>query len=60
MKKPYLILLFFLFCVHSNQAKQMTFENPIPVKFGDPYILKASDNRYYMVGTGGVKDGFKM
>ena len=60
MKKPYLILLFFLFCVHSNQAKQMIFENPIPVKFGDPYILKASDNRYYMVGTGGVRDGFKM
>ena len=60
MKKPYLILLFLLFCVHANQAKQITFENPIPVKFGDPYILKASDNRYYMVGTGGVKDGFKM
>lgn len=60
MKKPYLILLFLLFFVHVNQAKQITFENPIPVKFGDPYILKASDNRYYMIGTGGVKDGFKM
>ena len=60
MKKPYLALLFLLLCVRANQAKQITFENPIPVKFGDPYILKASDNRYYMVGTGGVEDGFKM
>ncbi len=34
--------------------------NPLPVEFGDPYILKASDGNYYMVGTGGVKDGFKM
>jgi beta-xylosidase len=40
--------------------KLMTFQNPVPVKFGDPYILKASDNQYYMVGTGGVRDGFKM
>lgn len=34
--------------------------NPLPVEFGDPYILKASDGRYYMIGTGGVRDGFKM
>lgn len=37
-----------------------TYNNPLPVEFGDPYILKASDGNYYMVGTGGVKDGFKM
>lgn len=35
-------------------------DNPLPVEFGDPYILKASDGKYYMVGTGGVNDGFKM
>ena len=34
--------------------------NPLPVEFGDPYILKASDGIYYMIGTGGVRDGFKM
>ncbi|WP_339739380.1 glycoside hydrolase family 43 protein [uncultured Sunxiuqinia sp.] len=37
-----------------------TFDNPLPVEFGDPYILKASNGLYYMIGTGGVKDGFKM
>lgn len=26
--------------------------------FGDPYVLLASDGRYYMYGTGGVRDGF--
>ena len=25
---------------------------------GDPYVLLASDGKYYMYGTGGVKDGF--
>lgn len=44
---------------HANNA-QLTFNNPLPVEFGDPYILNASDGKYYMIGTGGVKDGFKM
>jgi beta-xylosidase len=35
-------------------------ENPLPIPLGDPYILKASDGIYYMVGTGGIEDGFKM
>jgi len=35
-------------------------ENPLPVAFGDPFILKASDGIYYMTGTGGVRDGFKI
>jgi len=35
-------------------------QNPLPVEFGDPFILKASDGKYYMIGTGGVRDGFKM
>ena len=39
---------------------QETFDNPLSVAFGDPYILKASDGLYYMIGTGGVKEGFKM
>lgn len=55
-----LILFLLVFFVDGSRAEQLTFENPIPVEFGDPYILKASDNRYYMVGTGGVRDGFKM
>jgi beta-xylosidase len=42
----------------SSQAPPI--ENPLPVAFGDPYILRASNDIYYMIGTGGVKDGFKM
>ncbi len=41
-------------------ASSPTIDNPLPVEFGDPYILKASDGLYYMIGTGGVNDGFKM
>jgi beta-xylosidase len=63
MKQIYhfiLIIITGLFynCTHSKQEMQM--HNPLPVKFGDPYILKASDGIYYMIGTGGVHDGFKM
>jgi beta-xylosidase len=42
------------------KSNELKIENPLPVEFGDPYILKASDGLYYMVGTGGVDDGFKM
>jgi len=35
-----------------------TYVNPLPVKFGDPYILH-TNNMYYMYGTGaGAKNGF--
>lgn len=38
---------------------QGKYTNPLPVKFGDPYVLLASDSRYYMYGTGaGAVDGF--
>ena len=30
----------------------------LDIRFGDPFILAASDGRYYMYGTGGVRDGF--
>ncbi len=52
------LALLFLGCDTNKQEKQ--FNNPLPVQFGDPYILKASDDIYYMIGTGGVRDGFKM
>jgi len=43
----------------ANQTWEFTPENPVPVKFGDPYVLLASDGRYYMYGTGGgAVDGF--
>ena len=50
-----MLLLAFAAC--KNEPK-ITYQNPLDVKFGDPYVLLASDGRYYMYGTGGVKDGF--
>lgn len=32
--------------------------NPLPMKFGDPFMLHASDGRYYMYGTS-LADGFE-
>ena len=52
---------FFLYGCHSaTQKKEETiiYTNPLPVAFGDPYILTASDGKYYMYGTGGVERGF--
>jgi len=39
-------------------AEPVTYSNPLPVAFGDPFILSASDGKYYMYGTGGVEKGF--
>lgn len=44
----------------SVKTTQFQSQNPLPVEFGDPFILKASDGKYYMTGTGGIRDGFKM
>lgn len=40
-------------------ASEAVYNNPLPVAFGDPYILKASDGKFYMYGTGGVENGFQ-
>lgn len=55
-----LVLLTTLFAGCEPTQKPLNFDNPLDVEFGDPFILKASDGNYYMVGTGGVTDGFKM
>jgi beta-xylosidase len=37
----------------------VSYTNPLNVEFGDPYVLLASDGKYYMYGTGGgAVDGF--
>lgn len=51
------IALFFCSC-QQNRTKEVSFSNPHSVTFGDPYILAASDGKYYMYGTSGDK-GFK-
>lgn len=39
-------------------TSKKTFKNPLPVQFGDPYVLRDGD-MYYMYGTGGgAKKGF--
>ncbi|WP_341838779.1 glycoside hydrolase family 43 protein [Chitinophaga caseinilytica] len=35
-----------------------TFQNPLPVEFGDPYVLQVPGGKYYMYGTGGARNGF--
>ncbi len=38
--------------------EKSTYSNPLPVKFGDPYVLN-TNGMYYMYGTGaGAKNGF--
>lgn len=40
-------------------AAASSYTNPLPVAFGDPYVLLVSGDRYYMYGTGGgAKNGF--
>lgn len=54
-----------LSCTQKNRKSddqtesKITYQNPLPVSFGDPFILKASDGKFYMYGTGGVEDGFQ-
>lgn len=39
-------------------SSKSTYSNPLPVKFGDPYVLR-DNGMYYMYGTGGgAKNGF--
>lgn len=40
------------------QAVASAVTNPIPLKLGDPFMLHASDGRYYMYGTS-LGDGFE-
>jgi beta-xylosidase len=42
----------------SYAATKQTYSNPLPVRFGDPYVL-FTNGQYYMYGTGGnAKMGF--
>jgi len=34
------------------------FQNPLPIKLGDPFLLQASDGKFYMYGTS-MEDGFE-
>jgi beta-xylosidase len=40
-----------------NATNTGTYQNPLPVAFGDPYVLH-TNGIYYMYGTGGAENGF--
>lgn len=45
--------------VEKVSIDSISFNNPLDVKFGDPFVLEANDGKYYMYGTGGgAKKGF--
>lgn len=45
-------------CANKEKPAALSYSNPLPVEFGDPFVMSASDGRYYMYGTGGVENGF--
>ncbi len=45
-------------CHRKAEPAPMTVTNPLPMKFGDPFLLHASDGKYYMYGTS-LDDGFE-
>ncbi len=57
---PALLCLCLIACNLQKKAETKTsiVTNPIPLKLGDPYLLHASDGRYYMYGTS-LADGFE-
>lgn len=52
-----LIALSLFSCIKKENAISLT--NPLNVEFGDPFILHATDGKYYMYGTSGNLNGFK-
>lgn len=53
------ILLLPVACTKKADEKRVAeVTNPLPMKFGDPFMLHASDGRYYMYGTS-LDDGFE-
>jgi beta-xylosidase len=58
---PFLLLLACFGAVgqttDSVAASVQTYTNPLPVKFGDPFVLY-TNGTYYLYGTGGADKGF--
>lgn len=44
----------------SGQHETYTYTSPLLVTFGDPFLLKAADGRFYMYGTSDGINGFRV
>jgi beta-xylosidase len=42
-----------------GESAAVAYKNPLDVAFGDPFILHASDGKYYMYGTSENEKGFR-
>src|SRR4051794_22075528 len=40
------------------KSEEKTYKNPLPVSLADPYVLYVKGDKYYLYGTGGVRNGF--
>jgi beta-xylosidase len=47
-----------LFAQPIKKSEETTYKNPLPVVFGDPYVLYVKGDKYYLYGTGGARNGF--
>lgn len=43
----------------TSDTNVISYQNPLPVAYGDPFVLKASDGKFYMYGTSENLNGFK-
>lgn len=54
------LLYLFLACnPNNNKVEETNYTNPLNVAFGDPFVLKGSDGKFYMYGTSEGVLGFK-
>lgn len=58
MKRTTKILAGLSLLIYQHINAQSTYKNPLPVEFGDPYVLQVKGDKYYMYGTGNAKNGF--
>lgn len=56
---PQVLVSLLLMCLCWTSCSVSKSHNPLPVAFGDPFILRASDGKYYMYGTSEGMNGFK-
>ena len=49
-----------LLIVFGSAACRQMYQNPLPVAFGDPFILRTSDGKFYLYGTTEGINGFKV